>query len=255
MQMEYRNSVQAEVRVRDKTAGILEARTNQLEVVDDYDSVFASGFWDGVVARTGKMPKILVDHEGRRAGRVIETKEVRSAAGLFQHSVMQYNLGSRYGSEAWADILDGTDDEFSHGFVTAKQRSERRDGKNIIVKEECRMWPEVSQVLAGASPGTGPISIRSLLSALALPELRAMPMSQMQADCPYCSGQDGATEADCNCGSDCGAGNCPQASDTTRTSPFASGTETPAPETDKVLAATERLEQHRKDLEQLGISI
>lgn len=210
--MEYRNSGQLEFRVRDKTAGIVEARTNQLEVVDDYVSVFADGFWDRVVARSNKLPKILVDHEGRRAGRVTETRQLRSADGLFQHCTMQYDLESRYGAEAFHDILSGSDDEFSHGFVTAKQHVDKRDGMNVTIKDECRMWPEVSQVLAGASPGTGPISVRSALEALGLRDLRAAASPAFDgAQCPYCTGPADAPENGCTCESDCGAAKCPMA--------------------------------------------
>ncbi len=170
--MEYRNGTGLEFRVRDKTAGIVEARVNQLLVVDDYQSIFSDGFWDKAIAKQGKMPKILVDHEGRRAGHVTETRQVWEGKRLFQHAVLQYNLRSQYGAEAFEDVNDGTDDEFSNGFVTAKQHIERRDGQSVVIKDEPQSWYEVSQVLAGASPGTGVIDVRSLEGVLAtMPDL------------------------------------------------------------------------------------
>jgi phage head maturation protease len=160
--MEYRAST--DFTIRDKAAGIVEVRSNQLECVDDYRSIFANGIWDRAVARDGKLPKVLVDHDGRRAGRVVETHQVQERGGkLFQHSSLQYNLRSQYGSEAFEDVRDGTDDEFSHGFSTLERKVVTIDKEPIERKLEAR-WFEVSQVLAGASPDTGIVSVRDALS-------------------------------------------------------------------------------------------
>ncbi len=163
--MEYR-SAPYEFRIADQTAGIVEARVGQLEVIDDYMSIFTSGFWDRAVAKQRKLPVVMVDHEGRRAGRVTETQQRQEGSKLFQHATLQYNLKTQYGAEAFEDVRSGIDGEFSTGFLTEKQHIETRDGHRVMIKDEPKGWYEVSQCTVGASPGTGTVATRSALDAL-----------------------------------------------------------------------------------------
>ncbi len=165
--MEYRSG-QYEFRITDATAGIVEAHVNQLEVVDSYESAFANGAWDRSIAKYGKLPRVLVDHEGRVAGKVIETRQEKTASGIYQRAKLQYNLRNQYGTEAFHDVEDGYYDEFSVGFVPEKQHYEQRDGQRVRVIEDVR-WYEVSQVLSGASPGTSTLAVRSAIAELLTP--------------------------------------------------------------------------------------
>jgi hypothetical protein len=74
---------------------------------------------------------------------------------------MAFNLNTAYGRDAYEDVLAESYDEWSVGFRTLKDHREKRDGHAVRVIDELD-WFETSAVLAGASPGTGTISVRGL---------------------------------------------------------------------------------------------
>ncbi len=83
----------------------------------------------------------------------------KGAGGL--RIVAQYNLETQRGREAFSDVKFGAVKQWSVGFLTAPD-GEFFDNKGVRHVTKVGVWPEVSNVLVGASPGTYTAIVKSL---------------------------------------------------------------------------------------------
>lgn len=178
MELEFRtfDPSQIETRVRDRAQGIIEIRSNVVDVVDSYDTVFPPGVWDEAVKRQGFLPYYHLDHDvNKQIGRADATAQRRDANGYWQHSTVRLNLAKPAAVEHLSDIEGHFRDFYSHGFASDHRfdRFEQRDGRNVRVIGRLRFWPDISSVEVPGGEGTGTLAVRS--SALLLPQTAMAP--------------------------------------------------------------------------------
>jgi HK97 family phage prohead protease len=151
--------VPAQVRATpDGVEGRFVATVLRYNVVDDYDTVFLPGVFDGSLAR--RMPRIVWAHDwaeplGRWTGRELSDDSVLRLVGEMDDfdAVPQAR-------RAWAQMQSGTIDQFSVGFMPEEAQPVIVESREVLGFTRGRL-DEVSLVLVGAVPGTELLSMRA----------------------------------------------------------------------------------------------
>lgn len=158
-------------KVIDPDQGIVEAFVNTTGVVDLQKDIMEYGCWVDVIkaADAGDIdrPSTVWGHDwAETTGKVLTAQELPAGhpeipeklrkahpeAGTTKIRVA-YNLDTQRGREAFSDVKFGAIKQWSVGFIPAED-GVRYDSKGIRHISKVAEWPEVSNVLVGASPGT-----------------------------------------------------------------------------------------------------
>jgi HK97 family phage prohead protease len=151
----------------DAAEGIVEAFVNTMGVVDHDDEVISFDAFSESILKGGQTVAWFHD-QSVPVGKVIDAASVEGgvdeATGMTQgrlKAVMQFNMNTQRGREAFADVQFGSVKEWSVGFRSLSDEIEMlADGTKARVIDALD-WVEVSPVLRGASPDTQTIISKS----------------------------------------------------------------------------------------------
>ena len=167
----------AEATTIDAAEGIVEAFVNTMGVVDyDGEIIEIDAFSDSILK--GGQTVAWFHDQSTPVGKVLDAspipygddEETGMTMGRLK-AVMQFNMNTQRGREAFADVQFGSVKEWSVGFRSLSDEIEMlADGTKARVIKALD-WVEVSPVLRGASPNTQTITSKSASDALGTEEV------------------------------------------------------------------------------------
>tara|TARA_Y100001938_G_scaffold34546_1_gene47457 strand:- start:1033 stop:1707 length:675 start_codon:yes stop_codon:yes gene_type:complete len=160
----------SDIKTIDESEGIVEAYVNSMGVVDHDGEVIDFNAFDKSIDKGGQSVAWFHD-QSSPVGKVIDSAPIELAYGdddeEFPYrkgklkAIMQFNLNTQRGREAFADVQFGSVKEWSVGFRSLDDNIERLpNGDNVRVIKALD-WVEVSPVMRGASPDTQTIISKS----------------------------------------------------------------------------------------------
>ena len=160
-------TVKSEVSTVDASEGIVEAYVNSMGVIDHDGEIIELGAFDQSIQKGGQSVAWFHD-QSAPVGKVIDAAPIQLSQddetarqqGRLK-AVMQFNLNTQRGREAFADVEFGSVKEWSVGFRALEDDLERLDGGENVRVIKNLDWVEVSPVLRGASPDTQTITAKS----------------------------------------------------------------------------------------------
>ena len=160
-------TVKSEVSTVDAAEGIVEAYVNSMGVVDHDGEIIEMGAFDQSIQKGGQSVAWFHD-QSAPVGKVIDAAPIQLSndsdnprqQGRLK-AVMQFNLNTQRGRDAFADVEFGSVKEWSVGFRALEDDLERLDGGENVRVIKNLDWVEVSPVLRGASPDTQTITAKS----------------------------------------------------------------------------------------------
>jgi len=160
-------TVKSEVSTVDAAEGIVEAYVNSMGVIDHDGEIIELGAFDQSIQKGGQSVAWFHD-QSAPVGKVIDAApiqlsqddETQRQQGRLK-AVMQFNLNTQRGRDAFADVEFGSVKEWSVGFRALEDDLERLDGGENVRVIKNLDWVEVSPVLRGASPDTQTITAKS----------------------------------------------------------------------------------------------
>jgi len=160
-------TVKSEVSTVDAAEGIVEAYVNSMGVVDHDGEIIELGAFDQSIQKGGQSVAWFHD-QSAPVGKVIDAAPIQLSndddsarqQGRLK-AVMQFNLNTQRGRDAFADVEFGSVKEWSVGFRALEDDLERLDGGENVRVIKNLDWVEVSPVLRGASPDTQTITAKS----------------------------------------------------------------------------------------------
>lgn len=163
---------EADATTIDAAEGIVEAFVNTMGVVDHDGEVIDIKAFSESILKGGQTVAWFHD-QSTPVGKVIDAAPVAGGideqTGMTQgrlKAVMQFNMNTQRGREAFADVQFGSVKEWSVGFRSLSDEIEMlADGTKARVIDALD-WVEVSPVLRGASPNTQTINSKSASDAL-----------------------------------------------------------------------------------------
>lgn len=180
-----RKSFDGITKVVDEAQGLVEAIVNTTGLTDLQNDVMEPGCWDGLckAMSAGEVdyPSVLWGHDWAiPVGRVLHAEELQPGDARLKTAngsgvgglriIAQYNLDTQRGREAYSDVSKGVIKQWSVGFMPAED-GHKYDSKGIHRISKVGIWPEVSNVLVGASPGTRTTATKSAEAVLADPDM------------------------------------------------------------------------------------
>jgi HK97 family phage prohead protease len=162
----------AEATTIDAAEGIVEAFVNTMGVLDYDDEIIKIDAFSDSIMKGGQTVAWFHD-QSTPVGKVLdaapvpygEDEQTGMATGRLK-AVMQFNMNTQRGREAFADVQFGSVKEWSVGFRSLSDGIEMlADGTKARVIDALD-WVEVSPVLRGASPNTQTITSKSASDAL-----------------------------------------------------------------------------------------
>ena len=160
-------TVKSEVSTVDAAEGIVEAYVNSMGVIDHDGEIIELGAFDQSIRKGGQSVAWFHD-QSAPVGKVIDAAPIQLSQddetarqqGRLK-AVMQFNLNTQRGRDAFADVEFGSVKEWSVGFRALEDDLERLDGGENVRVIKNLDWVEVSPVLRGASPDTQTITAKS----------------------------------------------------------------------------------------------
>ena len=160
-------TVKSEGSTVDASEGIVEAYVNSMGVIDHDGEIIELGAFDQSIQKGGQSVAWFHD-QSAPVGKVIDAAPIQLSQddetarqqGRLK-AVMQFNLNTQRGREAFADVEFGSVKEWSVGFRALEDDLERLDGGENVRVIKNLDWVEVSPVLRGASPDTQTITAKS----------------------------------------------------------------------------------------------
>ena len=160
-------TVKSEVSTVDAAEGIVEAYVNSMGVIDHDGEIIELGAFDQSIQKGGQSVAWFHD-QSAPVGKVIDAAPIQLSQddetarqqGRLK-AVMQFNLNTQRGRDAFADVEFGSVKEWSVGFRALEDDLERLDGGENVRVIKNLDWVEVSPVLRGASPDTQTITAKS----------------------------------------------------------------------------------------------
>ena len=160
-------TVKSEVSTVDAAEGIVEAYVNSMGVIDHDGEIIELGAFDQSIQKGGQSVAWFHD-QSAPVGKVIDAAPIQLSQddetarqqGRLK-AVMQFNLNTQRGREAFADVEFGSVKEWSVGFRALEDDLEQLDGGENVRVIKNLDWVEVSPVLRGASPDTQTITAKS----------------------------------------------------------------------------------------------
>lgn len=182
-----RKSFDGITKVVDEAQGLVEAVVNSTGITDLQNDVMQPGCWDplckSMSAGEVDYPAILSNHNWEiPVGKVLHAEELMPGDARLAKTakadqpvgglriIGQFNLDTQRGREAYSDVSKGIVRQWSVGFMPAED-GQTYDKSGVRVISKVGMWPEVSNVLVGASPGTRTTATKSAEEVLRNPEL------------------------------------------------------------------------------------
>lgn len=162
----------AEATTIDAAEGIVEAFVNTMGVVDyDGEIIEIDAFSDSIMK--GGQTVAWFHDQSTPVGKVLdaspvpygEDEETGMTMGRLK-AVMQFNMNTQRGREAFADVQFGSVKEWSVGFRSLSDEIEMLANGTKARVIDALDWVEVSPVLRGASPNTQTITSKSASDAL-----------------------------------------------------------------------------------------
>ena len=159
-------TVKSETTTVDAAEGIVEAYVNSMGVVDADNEIIDMGAFDQSIQKGGQSVAWFHD-QSAPVGKVVDAAPLEVASDENQRrqgrlkAVMQFNMNTQRGREAFADVQFGSVKEWSVGFRALEDDLERMDGGENVRVIKNLDWVEVSPVLRGASPDTQTIISKS----------------------------------------------------------------------------------------------
>lgn len=161
-------TVKSEVSTVDAAEGIVEAYVNSMGVIDHDGEIIELGAFDQSIQKGGQSVAWFHD-QSAPVGKVIDAAPIQLSQddetarqqGRLK-AVMQFNLNTQRGREAFADVEFGSVKEWSVGFRALEDDLEQLDGGENVRVIKNLDWVEVSPVLRGASPDTQTITAKSV---------------------------------------------------------------------------------------------
>ena len=160
----------SDVKVIDGAEGIVEAYVNSMGVVDHDGEIIQFDAFNASIEKGGQSVAWFHD-QSSPVGKVIDAAPVELGYGDYDDdedfkkgrlkAVMQFNMNTQRGREAFADVQFGSVKEWSVGFRSLDDNIERlSNGENVRVIKALD-WVEVPPVMRGASPDTSTIISKS----------------------------------------------------------------------------------------------
>ena len=159
----------SDVKVIDGAEGIVEAYVNSMCVVDHDGEILQFDAFNASIEKGGQSVAWFHD-QSSPVGKVIDAAPIELGYGDYDDedfkkgrlkAVMQFNMNTQRGREAFADVQFGSVKEWSVGFRSLDDNIERlSNGDNVRIIKSLD-WVEVSPVMRGASPDTQTIISKS----------------------------------------------------------------------------------------------
>tara|TARA_R110002020_G_scaffold77761_6_gene196223 strand:- start:1990 stop:2616 length:627 start_codon:yes stop_codon:yes gene_type:complete len=152
-----------EVKEVDSTQGLIEAFTNSMGIVDSDGDVIDPVAFNGSIAKNLPIP-VLAGHDSQAiVGKVLSARPVHVDENEYRlYTLMQMNMETQSGREAFSNVKGGFVREWSVGFNVPEEGWEYEgQGKSQTRRIKDLDWVEVSTVIRGASPQTQTISAKS----------------------------------------------------------------------------------------------
>ena len=152
-----------EVKEVDSTQGLIEAFTNSMGIVDSDGDVIDPVAFNGSIAKNLPIP-VLAGHDSQAiVGKVLSARPVHVDENEYRlYTLMQMNMETQSGREAFSNVKGGFVREWSVGFNVPEEGWEYEgQGKSQTRRIKDLDWVEVSTVIRGASPATQTISAKS----------------------------------------------------------------------------------------------
>ncbi len=159
----------SDVKVIDGAEGIVEAYVNSMGVVDHDGEIIQFDAFNASIEKGGQSVAWFHD-QSSPVGKVIDAAPIELGYGDYDDedfkkgrlkAVMQFNMNTQRGREAFADVQFGSVKEWSVGFRSLDDNIERlSNGDNVRIIKSLD-WVEVSPVMRGASPDTQTIISKS----------------------------------------------------------------------------------------------
>ena len=160
-------TVKSEVSTVDAAEGIVEAYVNSMGVVAHDGEIIEMGAFDQSIQKGGQSVAWFHD-QSAPVGKVIDAAPIQLSNDSDNprqqrrlKAVMQFNLNTQRGRDAFADVEFGSVKEWSVGLRALEDDLERLDGGENVRVIKNLDWVEVSPVLRGASPDTQTITAKS----------------------------------------------------------------------------------------------
>jgi len=157
----------SESKIINESEGLVEAFVNSMGRVDMDEEVIDIKAFDKSI-NDGGIAVAWFHNQAEPVGKVVsatpefdgEDEQTGMASGKLK-AVMQFNLETQRGKEAFSDVKFGSVSEWSVGFrSTDHEIKDLADGKKYRVINELD-WVEVSPVMRGASPETETVGIKT----------------------------------------------------------------------------------------------
>jgi len=161
--MEHKYASLTNVKVVDETAGIVEAFTNSMGVIDaDMDIIDPTAF-DNSIKSNLPIPALVGHDPAAVVGKVIQASAIEGEDGTARlYNRIQFNLDTQAGRDSFSNVAGGFVRAWSVGFNIPEGAVEMdRQGGVTVRRIKDLDWVEVSSVLRGASPATTTISAKS----------------------------------------------------------------------------------------------
>jgi len=168
----------SEIKTVDEAEGIVEAYVNTMGVVDHDGEVIDFNAFDKSIEKGGQSVAWFHDYSSP-VGKVIDSAPIE----LRYHdddedgfkkgklkAIMQFNLNTQRGREAFADVQFGSVKEWSVGFRSLDDGLERLPSGDNVRVIKALDWVEVSPVMRGASPDTQTIISKTATTTSEAPE-------------------------------------------------------------------------------------
>ena len=162
-----RKTYTAEAKVINEAEGIVEAYVNSMGKVDLDEEVISIKAFDKSI-ENGGISVAWFHNQAEPVGKVISASAILDKkdedtgmdAGKLK-AVMQFNLETQRGKEAFSDVKFGAVREWSVGFNATDHDIESlpNGAKHRVIKD--LDWVEVSPVMRGASPETQTVGVKN----------------------------------------------------------------------------------------------
>jgi phage head maturation protease len=186
-------SITASAPIAAEPSGLIRALVHSTEQRDRQNDIVHKNAWAKVIS-SGKMPKILVNHEWGNlpVGRAIALQEwqpgdLRLPAEHLEKgwgalvADIQCDMTRQSGRDFFAAVQGEYLDSYSVGFLSDKSLEEYRDGARHIPANGIIEFPEVSGVLVPAVRGTQTLSTKSAVEPELSDDLKAL-IAEMVTD-------------------------------------------------------------------------
>jgi len=149
-------------KVLDESSGLVEAFVNSMGIIDSDGDVISPQAFDRSIQSNLPIPVLNHHDQSQIVGKVISANAVPFNDGEYRlKAVMQMNLDTESGRDAFSNVKGQFSREWSVGFNGVKDGSRmEREGDSVVRLIDDLDWVETSMVVRGASPNTTTISAK-----------------------------------------------------------------------------------------------